>query len=228
MIYTKTFLILFFTGRAFIMVKYILKLVLEFQFEFKLWNRENRKTLLTRIEAFFSQKYALFSNHCPLLPNCFLRQKLDASIPDISAALGRSRDTLAGGEEEVTKEDNNRSVAALTLVSRAAGKLDVRAGCVCGERCAGSSPNLCHVSAVSMSVPEDTAETAETSAAHRWRFGNTLYSILSQMSGIHTLIYFLVSPSSHICCHAGRISPGSGAQTVWRPRGGMQVLSWSS
>ena len=65
---------------------------------------ENRKTLLTHIEAFFSQKYALFSNHC--------------------------RDTLAGGEEEVTKEDNNRSVAALTLVSRAAGKLYVKAGCV--------------------------------------------------------------------------------------------------
>ena len=67
---------------------------------------------MTHIEAFFSQKYALFSNHCPLLPNCFLR----------------------------LKEDNNRSVAAFTLVSRAAGKLDVRAGCVCGERCAGSSP----------------------------------------------------------------------------------------
>ena len=68
------------------------------------------------------------------MPNFFLRPKLDASIPDISAALGRSRDTLAGGKEEVTKEDNNRSVAAFTLVSRAAGKLDVRAGCVCGER----------------------------------------------------------------------------------------------
>ena len=93
--------------------------------------------LLTHIEAFFSQKYALFSNHCPLLPNCFLRLKLDASIPDISAALGRSRDTLAGGKEEVTKEDNNRSVAAFTLVSRAASKLDARAGCVCGERCTG-------------------------------------------------------------------------------------------
>ena len=65
--------------------------------------------LLTHIEAFFSQKYALFSNHCPLLPNCFLR----------------------------LKEDNNRSVAAFPLVSRAAGKLDVRAGCVCGERCTG-------------------------------------------------------------------------------------------
>ena len=61
---------------------------------------------MTHIEAFFSQKYALFSNHCPLLPNCFLR----------------------------LKGDNNRSVAAFTLVSRAAGKLDVRAGCVCGER----------------------------------------------------------------------------------------------
>ena len=58
--------------------------------------------LLTYIGAFFWQKYALFLNHCALLPNFFLRQKLDASIPDISAALGRSSDTLAGGEEEVT------------------------------------------------------------------------------------------------------------------------------
>ena len=57
------------------------------------------------------------------------------SLPRSAAAA-----TLAGGEEGVTKEDNNRSVATLTLVSRAAGKLDVRAGCVCGERCAGSSP----------------------------------------------------------------------------------------
>ena len=71
------------------------------------------------------------------MPNFFLRPKLDASIPDIFAALGRSRDALAGGKEEVTKEDNNLSVAAFPLVSRAAGKLDVRAGCVCGERCAG-------------------------------------------------------------------------------------------
>ena len=85
--------------------------------------------------------------------------------PDISAEPGRSRDTLAGGEEEVTnaasflirewvekllgvKFDNlpdlavhllekmyvdNRSVAAFTLVSRAAGKLDVKAGCVSGQ-----------------------------------------------------------------------------------------------
>ena len=56
--------------------------------------------LLTYIGAFFWQKYALFLNHCALLPNFFLRQKLDASILDISAALGRSSDTLAGGEEE--------------------------------------------------------------------------------------------------------------------------------
>ena len=83
--------------------------------------------------------------------------------------LGRSRDTLAGGEEEVTKEDNNRSVAALTLVSRAAGKLDVRAGCVCGERCAGSSPQpLPRVRRVHVGARgEDTAETAEISVAHR-------------------------------------------------------------
>ena len=53
--------------------------------------------LLTYIGAFFWQKYALFLNHCALLPNFFLRQKLDASILDISAALGRSSDTLAGG-----------------------------------------------------------------------------------------------------------------------------------
>ena len=44
----------------------------------------------------------LFFYHCALLPNFFLRKKLDASILDISAALGRSSDTLAGGEEEVT------------------------------------------------------------------------------------------------------------------------------
>ena len=50
----------------------------------------------------FLAKICFFFNHCALLPNFFLRQKLDASILDISAALGRSSDTLAGGEEEVT------------------------------------------------------------------------------------------------------------------------------
>ena len=68
------------------------------------------------LSHFFCQKYSLFSTHCPLLSNFFLRLNSGRLHP----RLDLSRDTLAGGEEEVTKEDNNRSVAAFTLVSRAA------------------------------------------------------------------------------------------------------------
>ena len=102
----------------------------------------------------FFGKNMLFFNHCALLPNFFLRKKLDASILDISAALGRSPDTLAGGEEEVTKEDNNRAVAAFTLLSRAAVMLDVKAGrcpatpshhraAPVPDTCYGPRPGLC-------------------------------------------------------------------------------------
>ena len=132
--------------------------------------------LLTHIEAFFSQKYALFSNHCPLLPNCFLR----------------------------LKEDNNRSVAAFTLVSRAAGKLDVRAGCVCGERCAVCG-QLSPTSATCPPRPCRCPRTQQRLPRLQQHSGDALeilYSILYYprcLAFIHWYMYCLVSPSWHMC-----------------------------
>ena len=144
--------------------------------------------LLTHIEAFFSQKYALFSNHCPLLPNCFLR----------------------------LKEDNNRSVAAFTLVSRAAGKLDVRAGCVCGERCAGSSPQppprvrRDHVGARGHS--RDCRDFSSTQVT-LWKYSTLFYTIPDVWHSYIDIciVLFLRLDTCAISSHAGRISPGSGA-----------------
>ena len=68
--------------------------------------------------------------------------------------------------------------------------------------------------------PEDTADTAETGAAHRWRFGNNL-----------NIDYCFASPFWHLCYHAGRFSQGSGGSLKTKRREAsdfLQQLRWQN
>ena len=159
--------------------------------------------LLTHIEAFFSQKYALFSNHCPLLPNCFLRLKLDASVPDIHLCRAGPQPWHSGWRQGGGHQGGQQQVRS-SLPPRVPRRR--QAGCegwlrvwwaVCGQL----SPTSATCPLRQCRCPR-TQQRLPRLQQHSGDALEILYSILYYprcLAFIHWYMYCLVSPSWHMC-----------------------------